>query len=235
VTDDFAEGVFHEEKILTGGLRENIKYWMRKDGEAFILEYLRLDGASTGMEAERLTAEDFEKRFEKTPEVAPEEEKTPEEIRQEKVVRQGEIHLENKEFHSAEYEFENGLRINENNVRATLGLGQSFSGQGRIENAREVFSKLGDNEDICKEENKHTFNGLGIALRKEEMYDDAVKNYNRTIQIDPDDPILYYNLSLALFHSEQIAAAKKFLETSLELDGGFEDAQKLMRLVLEKI
>ena len=92
MTDDFAEGVFHEEKILTGGLRENIKYWVRKDGEAFILEYLRLDGAMTGMEAERLTAEDFEKRFEKTPEVAPEEEKTPEEIRQEKVVRQGEIH-----------------------------------------------------------------------------------------------------------------------------------------------
>jgi hypothetical protein len=87
VTDDFAECVFHEEKILTGGLRENIKYWVRKDGEAFVLEYLRLDGASTGMEAERLSAEDFEKRFEKTPEVAPEEEKTPEEIRQEKIVR----------------------------------------------------------------------------------------------------------------------------------------------------
>jgi tetratricopeptide (TPR) repeat protein len=67
------------------------------------------------------------------------------------------------------------------------------------------------------------------------MYDDAVKNYHRPIQLDPDDPILYYNRSLALFHSEQIAAAKKFLETSLELDGGFEDAQKPMRLVLEKI
>ena len=44
VLEEFTEGVFHEEKILTGGLREEIKYWVRRDDEAYVLEYLRLDG-----------------------------------------------------------------------------------------------------------------------------------------------------------------------------------------------
>ncbi len=229
--DDFVEGVYEEEKVLTGGLRESIKCWVKQDGEAFVLEYLRLDGASTGMEAERFSVADFYKLFDKTLEPEPEEEKSPEEVVQEKLVRQGEIHIEREEFHSAEYEFKNTLKLDENNVKANFGLGQSFSGQGRTEEAREVFAKLGDNEDLYKEENKHTFNELGIALRREEMYDDAVKNYHRAIQLDPNDPILYYNISLALYHSGQMAAARKFLTSSIELDEGFEDALKLMELV----
>ncbi len=186
------------------------------------------------MEAERLSAADFEKRFDKTPEAEPEEERTPEEVAQEKLVRQGEIHMERDEFHSAEYEFKNALKLDENNVKANLGLGQSYSGQGRTEEAREVFSKLGDNENLYKKENKHTFNGLGISLRKEELYDEAVKNYHRAIKLDPKDPILYYNISLAFYHLGQMAEAKKFLASSIDLDEGFEDARKLLVMVEKK-
>ncbi len=81
MAEDFTEGVCEEEKILTGGLRESIKYRVRRDEEAYVLEYLKLDGASTGMESELLSAEDFEKRFHKTPEPEPGEEKSPEEER----------------------------------------------------------------------------------------------------------------------------------------------------------
>lgn len=235
MAEDFVEGVFEEEKVLTGGLRESIKYWVKMDGEAYILEYLRLDGASTGMEAERLSSADFEKRFSKTIVEEPEEQKTPEEEKRDKLVRLGEIHMEKKEFHSAEYEFKNALKVDEKSVTASLGLGQSFVGQGKIEEAKEVFSALGDNEELYKAENKHTFNELGIALRKEKMYDEAIKNYHRAIKIDTQDSILYYNLSLALYHSGQMATAKKFLGSALELDSGFEGARKLLELVESKL
>ncbi len=235
MAEDFTEGVYEEEKILTGGLRESIKYRVRRDEEAYVLEYLKLDGASTGMEAERLSAADFEKRFEKSEETPPEEEKTPEERERDKRVREGEIHLEKEEYHSAEYEFQNALKHDGENVKASFGLGQAYSGLGKTEEAREIFSKLGDNEDLYKAENKHTFNGLGIALRKEEMYDDAVKNYQRAIKIDPKDPVLYYNLSLALYHSGQLPAAQKIIGTAVELKADFEDAQKLMELIEAKV
>ena len=99
--------------------------------------------------------------------------------------------MEKNEFHSAEYEFKNALKVDESSVKASLGLGQSFVGQGKIEEAKEVFSALGENEELYKEENKHTFNELGISLRKQEMYDEAVKNYHRAIQLDTDDPVLH--------------------------------------------
>jgi Tfp pilus assembly protein PilF len=235
VAENFVEGVFEEEKVLTGGLRESIKYWVKMDGEAYVLEYLRLDGASTGMEAERLSEADFQKRFSKTEEKEPEEEKTPEEEERDKLVRLGEIHMEKNEFHSAEYEFKNALKVDESSVKASLGLGQSFVGQGKIEEAKEVFSALGENEELYKEENKHTFNELGISLRKQEMYDEAVKNYHRAIQLDTDDPVLHYNLSLALYHSGQMATAKKFLSSAIEMDGKFEDAKKLLKLIESKV
>ncbi len=231
--DDFVEGVYHEEKILTGGLKEEIRYWAKrdKDEDEIVLEYLRLDGDSTGMEAERLSFEDFEKRFEKTAVEEKKPEKSAEEIKRKKMVREGELHLERKEFHSAEFEFGNALKIDEKDVRANFGLGKTYVAQGRKEEAREVFDKLGENEDLYSEENKHTFNELGITLRKEEMYDEAIKNYHRAIDIDSKDPVIFYNLGLALYHQGQFPAAKKNLDTALSLKADFEDAQKLMPLV----
>lgn len=73
MAEDFVESVFWEEKVLTGGLCKSIKYWVKMDGEAYIREYLRLDGASMGMEAEWLSSADFEKQFSKTVEKEPEE------------------------------------------------------------------------------------------------------------------------------------------------------------------
>ena len=98
------------------------------DGEAYVLEYLRLDGASTGMEAEWLSAADFEKRFSKTVAKEPEEKKSSEEEERDKLVRLGEIHMEKKEFPRAAYEFKNALNVDDKSVKASLGLGQSFVG-----------------------------------------------------------------------------------------------------------
>ncbi len=230
MSGDFVEGVYQEEKILTGGLNEDVKYWVKQVDDEFILEYLRLDGGSTGMEAECLTPEDFEKRFSKSEEKEPEPEKTAEEIKTEKMVRQAEIHLEKNELHSAEYEFGNALKVDEKDVRASFGLGKTFVAQGRKEEAKEVFEQLGDNEELYEEKNKHTFNELGITLRKEEMYDGAIKNYQRAIEIDSKDPVLYYNLALAFFHHGQLPSAAKNADKALGLKADFEDARKLRNL-----
>ncbi len=234
MSEDFVEGVYHEEKILTGGLKEEVKYWVKQDGDAIILEFLRLDGASTGMEAERLSFENFEKRFIKSLVEEKEPEKTPEERKREKLVREGELHLERKEFHSAEYEFGNVLKMDDKDVRANLGLGKTYVAQGRTEEAKEVFSKMTDIDDLYEDDNKHTLNEFGITLRREKMYGEAVKSYQRALEIDSKDPVLYYNLALALFHQDQIPSAKKNLDKALGLKADFDDAQKLMLLVEKK-
>ncbi len=147
------------------------------------------------------------------------------------MVREAEIHLEKKEFHSAEFEFGNALKIDEKDVRANLGLGKTFVAQGKKAEAKQVFTKMTENDDLYEEKNKHNLNELGITLRKEEMYDEAVKNYQRAIEIDSKDPVLYFNLALAFFHQGQMPSAKKNLDSALGLKSDFEDAQKLRALV----
>ena len=112
-----------------------------------------------------------------------------------------------------------------------VGLGKTFVAQGKKEEAKEVFTKLTENDDLYEEKNKHNLNELGITLRKEKMYDEAVKNYQRAIEIDSKDPVLYFNLALAFFHQGQMPSAKKNLDSALGLKSDFEDAQKLRALV----
>lgn len=230
--EDFIEGVYQEDKVLTGGLKEKVSYWAKRDNDDIVIEYLRLDGRSTGMEAERLSPENFEKRFKIRVDAKNQEPaKSTEEVKREKIVREAEIHLEKKEYFSAEYEFGNALKLDERDVRANLGLGKTYVAQGKKEEAKEVFTKMTKIDDLYDDKNKHTFNELGITLRKEKMYDEAVMNYRRAIEIDSEDPVLYYNLALAFFHQGEIQSAKKNLEVALDLKSDFEDAQNLMKLV----
>ncbi len=123
---EFVEGVYYEEKILTGGLHEQVKYWVRKGEEGYVVvEYLKLSGTSTGMEADRFSPEVFGKRFNKIEEEkSSEPEKTAEEKTRDKHIQQGEIHMEKKEHFSAQFECKQAFKADKEH------LGANFGGQG---------------------------------------------------------------------------------------------------------
>ena len=180
------------------------------------------------MEAERISREKFDKRFQLDDEEK-EPEKTAEEMKIDKLVRQGEIHLEKEEFHSAQYEFGNAIKVDKSNVKANFGLGKSYIGTGDTEKAKEVFANLGQNEELY-EENKHTFNEMGILLRKQEFYEQSLMHYRRAIEIDPKDPVLFFNLGRAFFHSGGKAESIRSLEQAISLKPDFTHAQDFMKL-----
>lgn len=231
MTGEKIEGIYYEEKTMTGGLRENIRYWAREDGEDIVIEYLKLSGATTGMEAERMTREGFEKRFTKEEPQEEEEPKTLEEKQAEKLARQGQIHMEKEEYFSAQYEFQNALKADSTHVEASLGLGQAYLESGDEEKAKEVFGKLGDNDKLYEKKNKHSLNDLGIVLRKQKMYDEAISNYRKAIEVDAKDPVIYFNLGRALWHKGNRSDALGSLQKSLDLDPGFEHAKDFMQMV----
>ncbi len=227
---EFVEGVYYEEKILTGGLREQVKYWAREGEEGYIVvEYLKLSGASTGMEADRLSPEVFEKRFEKfEEEKSGEPEKTAKEKTHDKHIREGEIHLEKSEHFSAQFEYKQAIKIDKAHVGANFGLGKAYLAGGDKERAKEVFAGLVENEKLYEKENKHHFNKLGIELRRQEMYEEAIENYRRALDIDPHDAILYYNLARAHYHKGEREDAMAIVHKALGLDPALEDAKKLL-------
>jgi len=225
------EGIYYEEAVGGGGLQERVRYWARDSGEGqVVVEYLKADGTTTGMAAERVSREEFGRRFvkEEAPKKKAEPPKSPKEQLRDRCVQEGKVHLERKEFHLAESEFKNALKLDEGHVEANYGLGETYVGQGKTEEARRIFARLSDNDRLYTKENKYIFNKLGILLRRQGLYPLALKNYERAIRIDHTDPVLFYNLARVLYHLEQKEKAIRFLKNALALNPGFQEASEFL-------
>ncbi len=62
-----------------------------------------------------------------------------------------------------------------------------------------------------------TFNRLGITLRKQGKWQDAIKEYRKAIKITPSDGALYYNISMACMEGKEFHDAPKYLDKALSL------------------
>ena len=222
MADAIVQGIYFED------VAEKVRYWARDAGGGVVsVEFLKPDGTSTGMVAERITAGEFQRRFVKddpSKRKKAEPPKTPQQVMVEKCMAAGEAHLERNEFHSAEFEFKTALKFDEKHVAASYGLGEAYVGQGKMEEARRILSRLTDNERLYTKDNKHTFNKLGILLRRQGLFPLALKNYQRAIKIDHTDPVLFYNLARVLYEMQQKEKAAGFLKNALVIDPGFKEA-----------
>ncbi|MBI4252397.1 MAG: tetratricopeptide repeat protein [Candidatus Tectomicrobia bacterium] len=222
MADQKIEGVYYED------VAEKVRYWARDAGGGIVsVEFLRPDGTSTGMVAERVPAQVFQQRFVKddpSKKRKAEPPKTPQQAMVEKCMAAGQAHLDRKEFHSAEFEFKTALKFDEKDVGASYGLGESYLGQGKMEEARRILSRLTDNDRLYTKAFKHVFNKLGFLLRRQGLFPLALKYYERAIKIDHTDPVLFYNLARVLYEMQQKEKAAGFLKNALAIDPGFREA-----------
>ncbi|MEF2232452.1 MAG: tetratricopeptide repeat protein [Pseudodesulfovibrio sp.] len=65
------------------------------------------------------------------------------------------------------------------------------------------------------------FNRLGIILRGEGKWAEAVAVYEKALTIAPDDPVVHYNMGLAYWEGEERSRAIASFERALELDPQF--------------
>jgi tetratricopeptide (TPR) repeat protein len=146
----------------------------------------------------------------------------------EKYVELGETHYENRQFFSAEREFNNALALNENDLKANLGKGKSLYARGEKKEAKEIFDQLSQMDDLYEKENKHIFNEFGIELRKRNLHDEAVSNYVKAIAIDPEDPVLYYNLGRVYYEKKDREESIEQLTRALALKEDFQEAREFL-------
>lgn len=66
-----------------------------------------------------------------------------------------------------------------------------------------------------------TFNKFGITLRKQGKVREAIENYKKALQIDPDDTTILYNYGLACADGEQFKTAIECYEKALSLNASF--------------
>jgi tetratricopeptide (TPR) repeat protein len=142
-------------------------------------------------------------------------------------------HYKAREYHSAEYEFNRAIRLDENSVRANFGLGLTYIAQGDEGQARALFTKLANLDAVYEQSHKHLFNSFGIQLRKLGMFHQAMEHYNRALQIVQDDEHLWFNLGRCLHEDGKEPAARKMIIKALQLNPDFLEAQYFLQVYLK--
>jgi tetratricopeptide (TPR) repeat protein len=157
-----------------------------------------------------------------------ESKKSLKEVLIEKHVRSGDEHFQKKEYFSAEYEYNQVLSVDENHLKANLGKGKTLYARGEKEEAKKIFSKISNIENLYDVENKHVFNEFGIELRKRGLFEEANMNYLKAISIDPKDEVLYYNLGRAYYEQGHYTKAVEQLKLALKIKPEFKEAQEFL-------
>lgn len=136
---------------------------------------------------------------------------------------------------TAEFEYKNVLRIDEDHIRASFGLGLTYLDRGDPQNAHLVFRKLSRLEGINGPEYKHLFNEFGIKLRKNRMFSQALGHYAKALRLSPEDDHLLYNLARALFEKGRLRAARRILDRALAIRSNFPEARDFKSRINEML
>ena len=151
-----------------------------------------------------------------------------------KTIARADRHRQNKEYFSAEMEYGNALRVDEDNIRANFGLGITYLERGENNKAEDILGRLVKLEGAFESEHKHLFNDFGINLRKNGMYDQSIAYYTRALELTKHDENLYYNISRAYLEKKDPDSALDYLLQGMELNPLQETLLKFLIWLLTK-
>jgi tetratricopeptide (TPR) repeat protein len=137
-------------------------------------------------------------------------------------------HRMRQELFTAEFEYQKVLRLNEDHVRATFGLGLTYLERQEKQNADIVFQKLMRIEAAFTPEHKHLFNDFGIQMRKLGMYAEAMQYYIRAYHLCKTDEHLLYNMARTLYEKGRTRSSRAMLDKALRLNATFPEGRAFL-------
>ncbi len=154
--------------------------------------------------------------------------------RMEEAVETADKHRLKQELFSAEFEYKNVLRLNEEHVRATFGLGLTYLERQEKQNADIVFRKLMHIEAAFTPQHKHLFNDFGIQMRKLGMYGEAMRYYSRAFRLCRTDENLLYNMARTLYEKGRLRSSRAMLNRALRLNPDFPEGKVFLAFLEAK-
>ncbi len=149
-------------------------------------------------------------------------------------IKDADARRENGELFSAEFEYENVLKVDEENVRANFGIGLTYLEQGETAKAENIFGRLVELEAPFTAEHRHLFNDFGINLRKNKMYSEALSFYQRAVDLGQVDENLYLNMARVYMEQLKFELCLKYIRLSLTLNPTNAIADKMLEWLVAK-
>jgi tetratricopeptide (TPR) repeat protein len=155
--------------------------------------------------------------------------------------------LVDKKWSDAIHAFNQSLARNQTFIKAYEGLAQAYLGKNDTDRYRYYLQKAADEyaklnnfakvKKIFVEIVKYDinapnpYNTLGIRLRQEKQYKEAIKAYFQAVQLSPKDENIHYNMAKAYFCDVQPAKALECIKLALALSPEHLEALKMYRLL----
>lgn len=140
-----------------------------------------------------------------------------------------EAHLERGDMYNAEHEFKNVLRRDEENIRATFGLGFVYLAMGIKDRADLVVRRLLRHDCLAEERHHGFLHRLGRALRSRGRHREAVRLYGKALKLTRDKGRMYYELAATMHERGRKGAAQRLTTLALAQEPGLAEAVELKR------
>jgi len=148
-----------------------------------------------------------------------------------KKVRMGRRYFNLGQLDKAEHSFCDAVLMQDDSVDGNLGLSEIYAEQQEFTKLRAVLDKLLNIDEIFREEQRHRFNEFGINLRKKELFDDAIRFYDKALEVNELDENLHFNIARAYHGKEKGEKSREHLVRALELNPKMVEAKSFLRVV----
>lgn len=152
----------------------------------------------------------------------------------------GKVHFDRKEMEFAEKYFDQAIESATKEAMSMVGAvaEQIFEAVSHVSpNLSEKYlSKVIEAKGrYLSREDISLFNKLGIALRKQGKWREAVDNYTTALRISPDDAGLHYNMGMAYFDGKDKPMAAKCFTNALDKNPEFYKQSEIVSMNLGSI
>jgi tetratricopeptide (TPR) repeat protein len=87
--------------------------------------------------------------------------------------------------------------------------------------AEEYYKDILNSKKTYSSNDIFLFNRLGISLRRQGKWKEAIKEYEKVLNITTENPNIYYNIAMAQMEGNLLEEAFKNFENSYKLDKNF--------------
>ncbi len=145
-----------------------------------------------------------------------------------RTVQRAEEQRQRGALYSAQFEYENAIAVDEENVRANFGLGLTYVERGDNTKAKDILERIVGLDAAFAPEHKHLFNEFGISLRKSRMVDQAIEYYTRALTMTETDENLHYNVARAYYEKGDVAKCREHLARARQINPDHEEVNKFL-------
>jgi len=161
--------------------------------------------------------------------------------------KKGNHFLMEQKFSKAIVAFKKAIKLNSLFIKAYTGIAEAYKLKGDMDSykaflqkAADEYARLDDFLEVrkifsqilkCDANAPNPYNTLGINLRKEGKYPQALEAYKQALNLDPNDENIHYNVAKSYYFANEMERTRHSLEQALTINPDFQEARDFYRKV----